>query len=261
MAAVPTPPYEEKDVVNDFQPFSYSDSVTADRPWLASLVGVQDTNTITLDLTKFSSGTHYTAATSPWMQGRNVMKSGIPLGKVTASGLYAPYSGPTSETQTVTVTGSPTGGTFTLTFSGQTTAAIAYNATAAVVQAALEALSNINPGDVTVTGNAGGPYTVVFGGQFLSDNVAQMTATGSLTGGSSPGVTIATTTGGGSASASDGTEVLHGFLVDHIFFNPGSTKAAGALLWRGEVFAAKLPVPMDPTNVASTAPGVTIHYR
>ncbi|MFE9812419.1 hypothetical protein [Streptomyces sp. NPDC005548] len=248
--------------MNDFQPLSYSDNVTADRPWLASLVGVQDTNSITLDLAKFSAGTHYAASTSPFLQGRNTMKSGIPLGKVTASGLYAPYSGPTSETQTATVTGSPTGGTFTLTFSGQTTGGIAYNASAAVVQAALEALSNIAPGDVTVTGNAGGPYTVVFGGAYLSDDVSQMTASGaSLTGGSSPTVTVTTNTAGGAAGASDGTQVLAGFLVDHIFFNPGSTKASGALLWRGEVYAAKLPVPMDPTNIGSTAPGVNIHYR
>ena len=247
--------------MNDFQPLSYSDSVTADRPWLASLVGVQDTNTITLDLTKFVSGTHYTASTSPSLQGRNVMKSGLPLGKVTASGLYAPYAGPTSEVPTVTISGSPTGGTFTLTFSGQTTAAIAYNASAATVRAALEGLSNVAPGDVVVTGNAGGPYTVVFAGAYLSDDVAQMTATGSLTGGSSPAVAVTTSTAGGAATASDGTQVLHGFLVDHIFFNPGSTKAAGALLWRGEIFAAKLPIPMDPTNVASVAPGVNIHYR
>jgi hypothetical protein len=247
--------------VNDFQPLSYSDSVTADRPWLASLVGVQDTNTIALDLTKFTSGTHYTPATMGMLQGRNVMKSGIPLGKITASGLYAPYAGPTSEAQTVTITGGPTGGTFTLTWSGQTTTAIAYNATAATVQAALVALSNIAPGDVTVTGAAGGPYTVTFGGAYLSDDVAAMTATASLTGGSTPGVTIATATAGGAATASDGTQILAGFLVDHIFFNPASTKAGGALLWRGEVFAAQLPVPFDPTNVASVQPGVSIHYR
>ena len=38
-----------------------------------------------------------------------------------------------------------------LTYSGQTTASIAFNASAAQVQAALEALSNIAPGDVVVT--------------------------------------------------------------------------------------------------------------
>jgi hypothetical protein len=68
-----------------------------------------------------------------------------------------------NEAQTVTVTGSPTGGTFTLTYSGQTTAAIAYNASALVVQQRLFALSNIEEGQVSVTGSNGGPYTITFG--------------------------------------------------------------------------------------------------
>lgn len=83
--------------MNDFQPYSYTDAVTADRPWLASLVGVQDTNTITLDLSKFTKDTHYVVSANPALQGRNVMKSGIPLGKVTASGLYAPYKSSASD--------------------------------------------------------------------------------------------------------------------------------------------------------------------
>lgn len=104
----------------------------------------------------------------------------------------------TDEIQTVTVTGAPTGGSFTLTFSGQTTAAIAYNATAATVQAALEALSNINPGDVAVTGAAGGVWSVTFTGQYADVNVPAMTHTDSLTGGTSPAVAVATGTSGAS---------------------------------------------------------------
>ena len=42
-----------------------------------------------------------------------------------------------NEVQTITVTGSPTGGTYTLTFDGETTSAIPYNATATQVQTAL----------------------------------------------------------------------------------------------------------------------------
>lgn len=106
-------------------------------------------------------------------------------------------AGGTNEVQTATITGTPTGGTFTLTYSGQTTGAIAFNAAASVVQTALIALSNIGPGDVTVTGSAGGPYTVTFGGTLAATDVAAMTASGaSLTGGTSPGVTIATPTAG-----------------------------------------------------------------
>lgn len=108
--------------------------------------------------------------------------------------------GPLSaEVQTVTITGGPTGGSFTLTFQGETTAAIAYNATAAAVQTALRALDNIGAGQVGVTGSAGGPYTVTFTDM---DNVTQMTATSSLTGGTTPGVTVATTTQGGQAPRS-----------------------------------------------------------
>ena len=126
------------------------------------------------------------AAAAAWMQ---------PL-IAAANGQVTPAQA--NEVQTVTITGAPEGGTFTLTFSGQTTGPIAYNATAAAVQAALEALSNIAPGDVLVTGAAGGPYTVTFLGAHSGTDTAQMTASGSgLTGGSTPGVTVATTTTGG----------------------------------------------------------------
>jgi len=254
--------HEEREV-NDFQPMTVlNETATADRPWLASLVGTNDMNTIRLDLTKFVSGVHYEPGTL--FQPRNVLKSGIPLGRITASGLYAPYSGPTSEAQTVTVTGSPTGGTYTLTFSGQTTAGIPFNATAAQVKAALEALSNVNVGDVNVAGgpHPGAPVVVTFVGQYLGDDVAQMTASGTgLTGGISPAVSVATTTAGGAASASDGTEVFHGLLGTESMFAPGSTVTSGALLWFGEVYASLCPVPFDPTDIASVAPGVNIHYR
>lgn len=68
----------------------------------------------------------------------------------------------TDATSTLTVTGSPTGGDFTVAVDGEATAAIAYNASAGDVQTALEALSNLVPGDVTVTGSAGGPWVLTF---------------------------------------------------------------------------------------------------
>lgn len=101
-----------------------------------------------------------------------------------------------NEVQVLTVTGSPAGGTFTITFSGQTTGAIAYNASAATVLAALIALSNIGTGNVTVTGSAGGAWTVTFVGDLADTNVAAMTTTSSLTGGTSPAVSVATNTAG-----------------------------------------------------------------
>lgn len=103
----------------------------------------------------------------------------------------------TNEIETVTLTGTPTGGTFRLVFRGATTTAIAYNAAAAAVQAALEALSTIGEDNVTVSGSASGPYTVEFVGVFAELNVPTMTAVASLTGGTAPGVTVTTTQQGG----------------------------------------------------------------
>lgn len=58
-----------------------------------------------------------------------------------------------NEIQSLSIVGGPpTTGNFELTFDGQTTADIAFNATAAVVQTALEALATIKSGNVTCSG-------------------------------------------------------------------------------------------------------------
>jgi hypothetical protein len=102
----------------------------------------------------------------------------------------------TNEVQTVTITGVPTGGTFTLTYAGQTTAPIAYNAPTANVQSALTALPPIGAGNVVVGGSAGGPYTVTFQGALAGTNVNAMTAASALTGGTNPAVAVTTSTPG-----------------------------------------------------------------
>lgn len=104
----------------------------------------------------------------------------------------------TSEVQTITVTGTPTGGTFTLTYDGETTATIAYNAAAAAVKTALEALPNIDLNAITAGGGAlpSTPVTITFGGDLAGTNVPQMTASASFTGGTSPAVAVTTTTPG-----------------------------------------------------------------
>lgn len=102
----------------------------------------------------------------------------------------------TNEEQSVTVTGSPTGGTFTLALLGYVTTSLAYNAATSVVQAALEALGSIGTGNVTVTGTPG-DYDVEFVGELAGVNLPTMVATASLTGGTTPGVTVTTTQQGG----------------------------------------------------------------
>ncbi|MCU0876166.1 MAG: GEVED domain-containing protein [Pirellulaceae bacterium] len=93
-----------------------------------------------------------------------------------------------NEAQQLAVVGNPAGGGFTLTFGNQTTASIPHTATAAQVQAALEALSNIEPGDVLVTGGVGGPWTVEYRGAYSGVNLPLITANSEgLTGGQTSG--------------------------------------------------------------------------
>jgi hypothetical protein len=208
-----------------------------DRSWLGSRDGTAFTQTVTLYVPAFTANTHYPLGYIP---------SGIILAKITSGsgvGLYGPYAGATAEVQTVTITGTPTGGTFTLTFQGETTAAIAYNATASAVEAALEALSVINAGDVAVTGGPGPgtAYTVTFGGQYHGENVAQMTTSGaSLTGGSTPASAVTTGTGGGS-SATNGLETPEGFLWNSLEVKNSPTNLGAPILWRGVIKASRLP--------------------
>ena len=104
-----------------------------------------------------------------------------------------------TEVQTVAISGTPAGGTYTLTFtnaggSTQTTSALAFNATAAQVQAALRALNELE--EVTVAESGVSPnvtHTVTFTG--IGGNIAQLTSASSLTGGA-PVITHATTTQG-----------------------------------------------------------------
>jgi len=81
-----------------------------------------------------------------------------------------------NEKQVVTLTNGSAGETFKLTFEGQLTTAIAYDATAAALELVLEALSNVEVGEATVSGSAGGPYTVEFSGQWAGQNVDIMTS-------------------------------------------------------------------------------------
>lgn len=100
------------------------------------------------------------------------------------------------EVQTLTITGTPTGGTWTASFLGETTGNLAYNAGAAVVQAALAALPTVGIGNVTVTGGNGGPYTVTFVAELGKTNVPLIVTADALTGGTSPEVTVVQTTAG-----------------------------------------------------------------
>jgi hypothetical protein len=59
-----------------------------DQSWLGSAHGTDATETISLDTSLFTAGTHYPDG---------YFKSGLPLGKITATGKYGPYSDAASD--------------------------------------------------------------------------------------------------------------------------------------------------------------------
>lgn len=98
-----------------------------------------------------------------------------------------------SERQTITLTGEPTGGVFTLTFGAQETDELPWDATAAEVQAALEALSTIGAGNIVCAGTdlPAGSVACTFAGDLANADVGAITGADELTGGTDPGVSIA----------------------------------------------------------------------
>lgn len=134
-------------------------------------------------------------------QGAKVTHVNLPVGSYVAGLVLAQVAGTgtaVNEVQTLTLTGGPTGGTVTLSFNGQVTAPIAYNASAATIAAALAALPNVGADNVV---GGGGPWpaavTVTF--QNLLGGVDQpliVMAANALTGGATPSMTIAQTTQG-----------------------------------------------------------------
>jgi hypothetical protein len=108
---------------------------------------------------------------------------------------------PADEHQTLTV--SATAGTYTLSFGGETTSPLSFDATAGQVQGALDGLTSIGGagGSVTVTGGPGddsgsSPYSITFGGSLAETDVEQVGTEPSLLTGTSPNATIETTKDG-----------------------------------------------------------------
>jgi len=180
---------------------------------------------IILDRSAFTEADHYPNGFIP---------SGTPLARNAATGMYVPYARGTQDVNTITRTA--TGGTFTLTrVGGGTTAAIPATAagmTAAAVQAAIDALPDVEAGDFVVAGADGGPLTITASpaGNFAAEDVVWTVDAAAATGGT---VTDAETTSAGAG---------RGYLFASIPVDRNSTgDLAAALFWNGEVIAQYLP--------------------
>lgn len=166
--------------------------------------------------------------------GTKFLRYGQVISKIVTTGQF-----------TLTETGSPTGGTYTLVVttpngtvtSAQTTGTIAQAALAATVQTTIAALSNVGAGNVTVTGSAGGPWTVNFANS-LGSGITVALGTNSFTGGSSPNLTVAQTgdSGGNTGwfgpfdpSATDGRQLLNRgdcFILDETLLQYSTNASA-----------------------------------
>ncbi len=119
--------------------------------------------------------------------GAGVLTPAAPAGHLVATVAGSRLEAGRDEVQTVTVATNATGGTWTLEFGGQTTTAMPYDANAAAIRAALEALPTVGVGNVVVTG---GPIhttavTVQFTAALGGTNQPGMAADGSNLTGSS----------------------------------------------------------------------------
>lgn len=171
----------------------------------------------------------------------------------------------TNEIQLVNLLYSPTGGTWALSFDGQTTTGLAITATAAQVQTALEALSNIAPGDVTVTGSSGA-FRIQFSGQYASLDVPRIIPVylDTLTGGNL-GIEVSTLAQGvatvdevqrvaliGNPTGGTFTLGLPGLTAATLDFDATASEVAAGLngvLGSGEVTATGGPLPNTPVVV------------
>lgn len=160
----------------------------------------------------------------------------------------------TDEVWQLVITGSPTGGTFTITYGAQTTDAIPYNATAAEIEAALIALSNIGPNDVRCYGSSlpEGTITIHATGALGGANLTPPTTTDSLTGGSSPATAVSTLQAGGASFTTIAQQPVSkstvNVYIDSTFGALGTTKFCDAL----EV-GISIPPIRNPVKVLCTA--------
>lgn len=111
--------------------------------------------------------------------------------------MAATSGGYAAAVQTLSSTGTATGGTFTLSFQSTQTAPIPFNCSAAQVQTALNAIAGISSqGGVVCAGTAlpGGSITITFGVNGTQPLITAPTSGNALTGGTNPTAVVTSTT-------------------------------------------------------------------
>lgn len=157
-----------------------------------------------------------------------VSVTGDILGQKTTRGIT--LTAGTNEVQTMTKSGTVSGGTYKLTFMGEQTAAIAFGANAATIQAALVLLPNLSSANaITVTGGpvSTTPVVFTFGGQYASGNVPLILVDDSaVTGGGTLSPVVETTPGASMSTTTNAPTAgnMLDFYVDTTAAGWGGTK-------------------------------------
>ncbi|MFA5239049.1 MAG: flagellar hook-basal body complex protein [Phycisphaerae bacterium] len=146
-----------------------------------------------------------------------------------------------SEVQTVTLATAPNnvpdGGTFTLTYGGETTAAIAWDATAAEIKAALEDLSTVETDDITVSGAIANGITFTFADTLGDTDLITMNSSALTDGGVVITNSIAETTAGFKLQGilgDDATATLSSGRLMITDAESGYSQSDFAMAWSGD---------------------------
>lgn len=164
----------------------------------------------------------------------------------TALDVWQVWSAKTSEIDTITPSGTVSGGSFKISVEGEATAAIAYTANAATIQAALEALGAVDKGDVVVTGgplSATGPVVPVvltWGGKYAHKAITVTVDPALLTGGGTAAL-VQTQVG-------VSTTGIRGFLFPNSVKLHATDNTLSTLMLAGDMHFDDIAVPTGETS-------------
>ncbi len=165
-----------------------------------------------------------------------------PVAKIKSTGFYQKWTAPISEVNVITPTGTVSGGGFTITVNGETTATIAHNANAAAIKAALVLLGGIGTDDLAVTGgalSAATAVTITWAGKLAKQAIA-FSITDSVTGGGSLAATEGTA--GVGDNGLTGAYEIAGFVWADAVTLDADEEVVGNVLMKGAIHFDDIPI-------------------
>lgn len=181
--------------------------------------------------------------------GSGTLAPGTPVSFNTSTNKWVVWGAAVSEVSTITSHATPaTAGTFTITVDGEVSGAIAFDATAAIIQTALRAMAGINNEDVSVAattgvdlGDASSVVTITWAGKFAGAAPVVSIQTGSLTGNAH---VLAEATAG---VAANGTNLIKGFIWPNPVVLDSDEEVLGVVMLMGRAHYDDIVLPAGQT--------------